>query len=113
MDLLSHSFLFFFSFNALPLLHFIAFIPQTPKKDPINYRSVNLCLLDCHQHKVPQIINELFINCGNINITMRDCLKTSCTAVAQELKENGSQFLYFSLRVTTGVALNLLKYVDS
>lgn len=83
------------------------------KKDPINYMSVNLRLLDCHQHKVPQIINELFINCGNINITMRDCLKTSCTAVAQELKENDSQFLYFSLRVTTGVALNLLKYVDS
>lgn len=44
---------------------------------------------------------------------MRDCLETSCTAVAQELKENGSQFLYFSLRVTTGVALNLFKYVDS
>lgn len=82
-------------------------------KDSINCLSINHYLLDCHQHNVPQIINELFINSGNINITMRDCLKTRCTAVAQELKENGSQFLYFSLRVTTGVALNLLKYVDS
>lgn len=44
---------------------------------------------------------------------MKDCFRTSCTAVAQKLKENGSQSFYFSLSVTTGAALNLFKYVDS
>jgi len=112
--------MFFFSLslktkmNTAPLLHFASsFYSTDTTKYSINCLSKNHCLLECHQHKVHQIINELFINCGNINITMRDCLETSCTAVAQELKENGSQFLYFSLRVTTGVALNLFKYVDS
>lgn len=72
-------------------LHFeSSFHCMDTTKDSINYLSINHCLLDCRQHNVPQIINELLINCGNINITMRDCLKTSCTAVAQELKEHGS-----------------------